>query len=346
MLPWLGLPHTGLPSFGGGGAGRRVEDDYVAHAGVVAQSIRQDALADFERGWGEAAGRGRQHLRWSPCSGRLGPEGSSLAYLETICILTGGVTTQGQLTRRLADDPLACLAVPEVRLRPWRMADIDQIAQMTNDEYLRPWWWMAHDLRAWLRTEMSEERGPTRAVCLPDDDRALGRVAVRLPPFASEAVRCDAVQTSDQPAGELSYWLLPGARGRGLAFTAVTEMVKIAANAGLKSLVLDIERETLPRYASPSAWVQHGESQPEYTQTASATTGRWWSMCSPFDEFGTVCFPRATSSAVADRSGRPSPRSGEDHHLPPWRRRRVRASLIESRVIDVDRWQVPHLVLR
>jgi RimJ/RimL family protein N-acetyltransferase len=62
-----------------------------------------------------------------------------------------------------------------------------------------------------------------------------------LPQFASEAVRCAAVQTSDQPAGELSYWLLPDARGRGLAFTAVSEMMEIAANAGLKSLVLDIE---------------------------------------------------------------------------------------------------------
>ena len=121
------------------------------------------------------------------------------------------------------------------------MADIDQIAPMTDDEYLRPWWWMADDLRAWLRTEMSEERGPTRAICLPDDDRALGRVAVRLPQFASEAVRCAAVQPSDQPAGELSFWLLPDARGRGLACTAVIEMMKIAADAGLKSLVLDIE---------------------------------------------------------------------------------------------------------
>jgi RimJ/RimL family protein N-acetyltransferase len=125
------------------------------------------------------------------------------------------------------------------------MADIAQIAPMTNDEYLRPWWWMADDLRAWLRREMSEERGPTRAICLPDDDRALGRVAVRLPQFASEAVRCVAVQTGDQPAGELSFWLLPDARGRGLAFTAVIEMMKIAANAGLKSLVLDIEEGNL-----------------------------------------------------------------------------------------------------
>ena len=121
------------------------------------------------------------------------------------------------------------------------MADLAQIAVMTNDEYLRPWWRMADDLRAWLGREMSEERGPSRAICLVDDDRALGRVAIRLPQFASEAARCAAVRTSDQPAGELSYWLLPDARGQGLASTAVTEMMKIAASAGLKSLVLDIE---------------------------------------------------------------------------------------------------------
>jgi RimJ/RimL family protein N-acetyltransferase len=114
---------------------------------------------------------------------------------------------------------------------------------MTGDEYLRPWWWMADDLQTWLRREIAEERGPTRAIGLPDDDRALGRAAVRLPEFASAAVRCAAVRTSDQPAGELSYWLLPEARGRGLALAAVTEMIQIAAGAGLKSLVLDIEEE-------------------------------------------------------------------------------------------------------
>jgi ribosomal-protein-alanine N-acetyltransferase len=132
-------------------------------------------------------------------------------------------------------------AVPEMRLRRWRAADIDQVALMTDDEYLSPWWWMADDLQAWLRREAAEERGPSRAICLPEDDRALGRVAVRLPEFASEAVRCDAVHASDQPAGELSFWLLPDARGRGLATAAVTEMMEIAADAGLKSLVLDIE---------------------------------------------------------------------------------------------------------
>lgn len=146
---------------------------------------------------------------------------------------------------------------------------------MTNDEYLRPWWWMADDLHAWLRREMSEERGPSRAICLPDDDRALGRVAVRLPQFASAAVRCAAVQTSDQPAGELSYWLLPDARGRGLAFTAVTEMMKIAAKAGLKSLVLDIEQENI---ASIRVAERLGAARRTPTRVNADRFGHDWTM--------------------------------------------------------------------
>jgi ribosomal-protein-alanine N-acetyltransferase len=129
----------------------------------------------------------------------------------------------------------------EVRLRRWRMSDLDGIAVMGGDEHLRPWSSIADDPRGWLRREASEERGPSRAICLADDDRVLGRVSVRFPEFASEAVRCPAVRASDRPAGELSYWLLPEARGRGLATQAVGEMMRAIADAGLKSLVLDIE---------------------------------------------------------------------------------------------------------
>ncbi|MGI8712620.1 MAG: GNAT family N-acetyltransferase [Solirubrobacteraceae bacterium] len=130
----------------------------------------------------------------------------------------------------------------EVRLRPWRLEDADDVAVMIDDEHLRPWSAMAADLESWIRREISEARGPSRAVCLPDDDRAIGRVAVRLPRFASEAVRCDAVHDLDQPAGELSYWLVPHARGRGLAYAAVrTMMASVVIGTGLRSLVLDIE---------------------------------------------------------------------------------------------------------
>ena len=101
----------------------------------------------------------------------------------------------------------------EVWLRPWRLTDADRVAVIIDDEYLRPWSTMGADLEAWIRREIKQERGSTRAICLPGDDRVVGRVALRLPAFASDAVRCQAVRQSDQPAGELSYWLIPEVRG-------------------------------------------------------------------------------------------------------------------------------------
>jgi ribosomal-protein-alanine N-acetyltransferase len=177
--------------------------------------------------------------------------------------------------RRAATDELACAGMPEVKLRRWRMADLAQVAPMTEDEYLRPWWWMADDLQSWLRREIAEERGPTRAICLPDDDRALGRVAARLPELASEAVQCDAVHASDQPAGELSYWLLPEARGRGMAVAAVTRMAEIAANAGMRSLVLDIEAENL---ASIRVADRLGAARRAPTRLHTDRFGKAWTM--------------------------------------------------------------------
>jgi RimJ/RimL family protein N-acetyltransferase len=129
----------------------------------------------------------------------------------------------------------------EVRLRHWRLEDAGDVAVMIGDEKLGHWSTM-HDLDAWIRGEVAETRGPTRAICLPDDDRALGRVALRPPETASDAVRCEAMRASDQPAGELAYWLVPAARGRGLAYAAVRLMLStVVAVSGLRSVVLDIE---------------------------------------------------------------------------------------------------------
>ncbi len=135
----------------------------------------------------------------------------------------------------------------EVRLRRWRLDDAADIAMMAEDPWLSPWSTLVDGAEDWVRHEMAEARGPTRAICLADDDRALGRVAVRPPELASEAVHCEAVRASDQPAGELSYWLLPTARGRGLAFAAVRLMIDSVVPAlGLRSVVLDIEEGNLP----------------------------------------------------------------------------------------------------
>jgi [ribosomal protein S5]-alanine N-acetyltransferase len=137
--------------------------------------------------------------------------------------------------------------MPEVRLRRWRFSDVDDVAMMADDEQDRHWSTMGLDLEAWMKREIAEERGATRAICLPGNDRAIGRVALRLPEFASEAVRCEAVRESDLPAGELSYWVVPQARGRGIALAAVREMmVSVVPETGLRSVVLDIEEDNVP----------------------------------------------------------------------------------------------------
>src|SRR5581483_6602174 len=46
---------------------------------------------------------------------------------------------------------------------------------------------------------------------------------------------------------------------------------------------LTSRRATGLRYESRSVSVPNAEPQPEYTQTASVTVGRWWSTCSAFD---------------------------------------------------------------
>ncbi|MGO9900790.1 MAG: hypothetical protein ACLP0J_14115 [Solirubrobacteraceae bacterium] len=55
--------------------------------------------------------------------------------------------------------------MPEVRLRRWRLRDAVDVAVMAGDEHVRRWSTMAIDLDAWVRQEVAEERGPSRAIC-------------------------------------------------------------------------------------------------------------------------------------------------------------------------------------
>ena len=82
---------------------------------------------------------------------------------------------------------------------------------------------------------------PVARVCDTGDDRPLGKIALRMPDRASPATSCAAIRASDQPVGELSYWVLPEARGRGVASAAVGVMLDRARQAGgVRSVVLDI----------------------------------------------------------------------------------------------------------
>src|SRR5262249_42721773 len=56
-----------------------------------------------------------------------------------------------------------------VRLRPWRVTDAEDVAVMIDDEHLGHWSTMRDGLDAWIRAEVAETRGPTRAICLADD---------------------------------------------------------------------------------------------------------------------------------------------------------------------------------
>jgi ribosomal-protein-alanine N-acetyltransferase len=132
--------------------------------------------------------------------------------------------------------------MPAVLLRSWRAGDALDIASMTEDEHIQRWSSMDHDVQGWIVRQRSGVRGPSRAICLPDDARALGKVALRMPGHASPATTCEAIVADDAPVGELSYWLVPAARGRGIASAAVEAMMElVASTTDLRSVVLDVE---------------------------------------------------------------------------------------------------------
>jgi RimJ/RimL family protein N-acetyltransferase len=118
---------------------------------------------------------------------------------------------------------------------------------MTTEKHIRRWSSMGDDIAAWIERQRTESRGPSRAICRAgDDDTALGKMALRLPGHASAATTCAAIRAEDAPVGELSYWLVPAARGGGLAGAAVMAMMRLAATeTDLRTVVLDIEPSNL-----------------------------------------------------------------------------------------------------
>lgn len=131
----------------------------------------------------------------------------------------------------------------DVRLRDWTTRDASAITPILEDPEVLKWSHIAElGPAGWIAEQRSGRRGPSLAICETGDDTALGKVALRLPGRASPATSCDAILPTDQPVGELSYWVLPHARGRGIATAAVLAILKVArATEDLRSVVLDIE---------------------------------------------------------------------------------------------------------
>ena len=91
--------------------------------------------------------------------------------------------------------------MPVVHLRPWREQDAPAVKAMTEDPHIKRWSSMGTDVEAWIARQRAGTRGPSLAICATGDDRALGKIAVRLPGHASPATRCAAVRPSDHPVG-------------------------------------------------------------------------------------------------------------------------------------------------
>jgi ribosomal-protein-alanine N-acetyltransferase len=139
------------------------------------------------------------------------------------------------------------LGMAEVCLREWRAEDALVIAPMLSDPHLLKWSSMNEmGVDRWIAEQRVGRRGPSLAICETGDDQPLGKIALRMPSSASPATSCAAIRVSDQPVGELSYWVLPEARGRGVASAAVGVMLgRARQSGGVRSVVLDIEVDNI-----------------------------------------------------------------------------------------------------
>jgi RimJ/RimL family protein N-acetyltransferase len=133
--------------------------------------------------------------------------------------------------------------VGDVRLRNWRPEDAATIVGALNDPEVLKWSHIAEvGVERWVAEQRAGLRGPSMAICESAAESAVGKIALRLPGRASAATTCNAIRPDDHPVGELSYWVLPHARGHGVASAAVIAMLAIAHElGGIRSVVLDIE---------------------------------------------------------------------------------------------------------
>lgn len=107
-------------------------------------------------------------------------------------------------------------------LRPWRAEDAPAVHAAFQDPVMHQWYVRAADsvdevggwIEEWLKA-WAEERAPQWAVVDADDDRLLGRVALR-------EIHLDGAMA------EVAYWTTARARGQGVAARATTTLARWA----------------------------------------------------------------------------------------------------------------------
>ncbi|MGC4948575.1 GNAT family N-acetyltransferase [Streptomyces sp. DT224] len=117
-------------------------------------------------------------------------------------------------------------------LRPWEHADAPVFLAAYGDEEIRRWHTRRpsteEQVREWFdayRRDWQQERGGHWAVT-GDDDEVYGRIALRGMDF-------------DDGTAEAAYWVLPAARGKGVASGALAALSAWALGEGFWRLELD-----------------------------------------------------------------------------------------------------------
>lgn len=171
-----------------------------------------------------------------------------------------------------------------VHLRPWRNDDAAAVAVVIDDPHLVRWSSMSKlGVDLWIAEQQAGIRGLSLVICQSDDDRPLGKIALRMPEHASPATTCAGIHRADHPVGELSCWLLPEARGRGLASAAVKAMaLRARETTDLRSLATDIEIDNIAsvRVAERVGAKRRDPTRPESNSTAPASREPWSSSYS------------------------------------------------------------------
>jgi RimJ/RimL family protein N-acetyltransferase len=122
-----------------------------------------------------------------------------------------------------------------VRLRPWRAGDAQAVEEIAGDPVVARWSGLASEgAAAWIARQLDRSDGISLAVTVPPDRGAVGKVALGA---HDRSARC----------AELSYWVLPRARGKGVAAAAARALCSWGFTyLGLRTIVLDIEEDNGP----------------------------------------------------------------------------------------------------
>ncbi|MEU6776586.1 GNAT family N-acetyltransferase [Streptomyces sp. NPDC046759] len=133
----------------------------------------------------------------------------------------------------LAGLPQPVLHAGDLTIRPWGESDAADVVKAFRDPAIRHWHIFSvetvHEAREWIATRQRiwrSETGANWAVTRRHDAELIGRVGLR---------------TANLRTGEaeVTYWVLPEARGRGIATAALRELTRWAfEDIGLHRLAL------------------------------------------------------------------------------------------------------------